>query len=339
MKRSRVRLGFTLIELLVVIAIIAILIGLLVPAVQKVREAANRATCQNNLKQLALACHNYHGVYKVLPANYGCCGTGGAYWSWIAMILPYIEQDNIYVAGKIGAFNTNKFPTTTLAASTVNGVPTITIPIPSLRCPSDPTAGKHLWTDRADIGGGPNGQGCAISNYKGVAGANWQWGNALFNPGWNAGAPGGGQQGLDAGNGVLYRSNGPGASGNIAGGVERTWRFTGITDGTSNTFMIGEDLPKDSQWCGCWAYANNVTGTVAIYLNANETAGLGANLENDTNGDWGDNYGFASAHSGGANFAFCDGRVIFVANSIAMRTTYRYLGTAQGGETIPDTLD
>src|SRR5437762_1010310 len=119
----RVRLGFTLIELLVVIAIIAILIGLLVPAVQKVREAAANAQCQNNLKQLATACHNFHGTNKALPANYGCCGTGGPYWSWIAMILPYIEQNNIYVAGNIGVFNANRYPTTTLAASSVNGVP------------------------------------------------------------------------------------------------------------------------------------------------------------------------------------------------------------------------
>jgi prepilin-type processing-associated H-X9-DG protein len=120
--------------------------------------------------------------------------------------------------------------------------------------------------------------------------------------------------------------------------VEYSWALTAITDGTSNTFMLGEDLPLLSQWCGCWAYANNVTGTVAIYLNANSTAGLGATEQNDTNGDWGDNYGFASAHSGGANFAFCDGTVRFISNSINMTTTYRYLGTAQGAEvvTVPD---
>src|ERR1700761_3499007 len=95
----RARHGFTLIELLVVIAIIAILIGLLLPAVQKVREAAARTQCNNQLKQLATACHNYHGVYKKLPQNYG--GNGGwgnnsASWSWIAMILPYIEQEALY---------------------------------------------------------------------------------------------------------------------------------------------------------------------------------------------------------------------------------------------------
>ena len=102
--------------------------------------------------------------------------------------------------------------------------------------------------------------------------------------------------------------------------------------------MLGEDLPLFSQWCGCWAYANNTTGTVAIYLNANYTAGLGATEQNDTNGDWGDNYGFGSMHSAssGANFAFCDGRVSFITNSINMTTTYRYLATAQGGEAVDE---
>jgi prepilin-type N-terminal cleavage/methylation domain-containing protein len=177
MVRSRVRLGFTLIELLVVIAIIAILIALLVPAVQKVREAAARMQCANNLKQLALGCHSYHDANKFLPANYGCCGTG-AYWSWLAMILPYIEQENLYAEGNIGVLNGTG--TATIAASTVNGQPTITYPIAMARCPSDPSYGQILWTDRADIDGGPNGAGCAISNYKGVAGDNWMWGNALW---------------------------------------------------------------------------------------------------------------------------------------------------------------
>src|SRR5215813_5811469 len=85
------RQAFTLIELLVVIAIIAILIGLLVPAVQQVRESANRSTCQNNLKQLALACHSYENVRKGLPLLYSSSNQLG----WITQILPYIEQDSL----------------------------------------------------------------------------------------------------------------------------------------------------------------------------------------------------------------------------------------------------
>src|SRR5205814_1822004 len=131
MRRNRE--GFTLIELLVVIAIIAILIGLLVPAVQKVREAAANAQCQNNLKQLGIAIHNYIGTNKRFPANAtqlsyswaaDSTAPGSTRWTWIARILPYIEQSALAAQYDI--------PNATMGSAQAG----LTAIIPTLQCPS-----------------------------------------------------------------------------------------------------------------------------------------------------------------------------------------------------------
>jgi prepilin-type N-terminal cleavage/methylation domain-containing protein/prepilin-type processing-associated H-X9-DG protein len=318
----RDRSAFTLIELLVVIAIIAILIGLLLPAVQKVREAAARMSCQNNLKQLALACHNYHDTHASLPRNgnqfgltnshgtngTGCCGVGAAHWSWIARLLGHIEQDNaMNLAGvPINRMNLNANTRSVLA-----------LQLKLLTCPSDTTA-QRVRTNSADLGG----TAVAVTSYKGVSGSNWGrdfYPNEFdFNtPYRNLGANGS-YNGLENGDGIFWRAD------IRKGGL----RLTDITDGTSNTFMIGEDVPEYIAW-NAWAYANGACGTCAIPPNTGITVPpLGAAAGY---GDWPRRYSFRSRHTGGLQFAFADGSVHFVSESIPLQI-YRALATIQGGE-------
>jgi prepilin-type N-terminal cleavage/methylation domain-containing protein len=149
MSRPRTRLGFTLIELLVVIAIIAILIGLLLPAVQKVREAAARTTCSNNLKQFTTAIHNYASTYQdKLPPVKAWNATGTPSWqyrgSWHFSLLPYIEQDALY---KTGLTNLNATWDAALA-NTPNTNTLKSAVLKPFRCPSDPTDNNGFPSNR-----------------------------------------------------------------------------------------------------------------------------------------------------------------------------------------------
>src|SRR5437763_2555801 len=134
-RRQGARAAFTLIELLVVIAIIAILIGLLVPAVQKVREAAARSQCQNNLKQIGLGMHMYQDTRKSLPPGWvvSTASQPSPYWSWSCVILPYIEQSALY--NTIAPNLNPPAGTAALPGSPASAV--LTTPIPIYMCPSD----------------------------------------------------------------------------------------------------------------------------------------------------------------------------------------------------------
>lgn len=317
----RRRVGFTLIELLVVIAIIAILIGLLLPAVQKVREAAARMTCTNNLKQLSISVHSYHDAngrvpYNFSPNNYGYDDNGRS-WSWLTQILPYIEQGNLFTLGTFGT--AGPLPPNVVGppapAVTFNGAnllgPVNAANLKPFLCPSD-SSSVSVKTNRAN---GSTGSGTGNTNYKGVSGSNWQWGTYT-----NTG-PSGNGNGLDLGDGFLYRSD-----------HNRTLTLIGVLDGLSNTLMIGEDITDLNTHCG-WTRANYATGTCAIPLNNALMAGQ-PGFNNP--GDWPNVYSFRSRHTGGANFGLGDGSVRFVRDSIAI-AQYRAASTIKGGEVV--TLD
>jgi prepilin-type N-terminal cleavage/methylation domain-containing protein/prepilin-type processing-associated H-X9-DG protein len=293
----RRRSAFTLIELLVVIAIIAILIGLLLPAVQKVREAAARLKCQNNLKQIGLACHNYHDTNTALPPGYQATAaypdtTPG--WGWATFLLPHLEQAPLY----------NQLDLTKPVAKSP-GIQTV---LPVFLCPSDlvtPTA--FSVTDA----GGAAVATMAPSSYAACVGDDSSEADA------------------ETGNGVFYRNS-------------RT-RLTDVTDGTSNTVMIG-----DRAWGqvkGAWAGAPNNAITRAGAQNPwpNATASAAVlvqvhanwiNIRTDSDGGLDD---FSSNHTGGVNLVFADGSVHFLRSITAdgpERKAFWGLGTRAGNEVI-----
>jgi prepilin-type N-terminal cleavage/methylation domain-containing protein/prepilin-type processing-associated H-X9-DG protein len=364
--RNRPRLAFTLIELLVVIAIIAILIGLLLPAVQKVREAAARTQCQNNLKQIGLAIHNYESTYKKLPAAYTLLPNADpdpnaqfagkrVGLSLLANLLPYVEQAPLYhmLNNTVSEFNTANIPPN---GPHSGNNPAYSTQVPIYLCPSDPTPPtldyyNACWGPYGNGGGAacfpggatsvtnlnpPPGQSWARSDYFPIAGIHDALTNLL---GLRSRYPGSTQM-MGTLNDPAYPGGGP-------------FRILAVSDGTSNTVFMSE--------CGGKPVGYNRQRQ--IYTSEVDGLPVDGSIEpvSSGGGAWGDMFTYSalaggrcddsgwrlgpcminttsnneiySWHTGGANALFGDGSVRFLTEGIPA-TLMIALVTRAGGETV-----
>ena len=285
-----------------VIAIIGILVALLLPAVQAAREAARRMECTNNLKQLALAQHNYHDTHKSFCSGYVRGPWNGSNnserWGWHVLLMPFIEQGPLHDQLAPQDY-TLEDVCAGLNPSVPNPVATLQTRISGFICPSDSNEDELAHRDRHFGGGHGTQQGGlgnwrpGLTNYIGLRGTKDQPKNTSDT------------------HGVLYYNS------NV--------RMGDISDGTSSTFMIGE---RDSLHCraGTWPGVRNPHGggSRGLWTSVGHVRTV-LNAPNPPHG-WGSNKGcgesFSSMHPSGANFAFCDGSVHFISENIEFDSTH-----------------
>lgn len=321
------RSAFTLIELLVVIAIISVLIGLLLPAVQKVREAANRISCKNNLKQIGLALQSYHGARGFFPPGYtSVVGSGGLAddrgpgWGWAAYLLPYVEQDNLY--NQIDFSKDISHPAN--ATARIQGLSVYLCPsdggdkIFTVDVRNDPSA--NYSTPLRDVNGNP--VQVAHSSYVGIFGNP----EITVDPGFLLSTP----ERSNARRGMFHRNS--------------KVRIADVTDGTSNTLFVGERSYNlaYATWAGAVTggqvpprmpdvYQRGPEGAPVLVLghtgDANDVPPHTPNSSVNHVDD------FWSRHPLGVNFLLVDGSVRNINNAISP-TLWWALGTRAGGEIV-----
>jgi len=350
------RRGFTLIELLVVIAIIAVLIGLLLPAVQAAREAARRAQCTNNMKQINLALHNYHDFSGSLPSSSGFQARLG--WGWLPLILPQIEQTALYNATNFQDSDECAGASTTRRAG-----------IAAFVCPSD--GFDNLYRDRTAPGVGCVGEGGTV-----VADGDATTIGATTYTGWvgrlshYVGSYGDGHNAKTTdvysieGSGALYgcggcNSNGAGAPPGVPTadcpaptfgygggpnhrglidyqGISGPVSFGSITDGLSNTISLGHLASIARSPSGLWTTSTGTVNGTSLPINFALQRCIKSGRSPATNFAYANSYvsrSFSSMHPGGTNVGFADGSVKFLKETINQRV-YNALGSRKGGEVV-----
>ena len=338
----RFRNAFTLVELLVVIAIIGILVGMLLPAVQQVREAARRAVCTNNLRQLALACHNYESAKQRFPE--GCVLGQGAGWS--AFIMSQIEQNAI--AENLDLTDSSTAPNGTGNASHwTNGFneEACAVFIPLFRCASDPVS-PHI-----DSGPGPRIANRVPSSYIGVCSGTAEDHNELYLSSTSSAAR---TAALKVRNGMLIPNQKAEYFGDTR--LKTTVGFSDCLDGSSNTLLVGETIFDTSEFQGTsrnidhWYIGSyqvdfniemsEFLGSTAIPLNLyhrfrdERLSSLSQNARENLFDDMA--FGFASWHAGdGMNFSFTDGSTRFIDATVEL-DIMKNLGNRADRQSIPD---